>query len=841
MEWGLGTIVVGSALAIGSVHTEVLCVVATLLMVVLGASWWGAKPTRARWPATLVLGVGVGLVAWTAIQLVPLPKGLLEVIAPANAEIWDRALTPLREDGPPHPTMSLDPNATRVALLRGAVLVLTFVCALRVAARREGVRFLERTVVASAALVGVAAVIHPALGLERVFGVFRPDSASFGTDIAPLLNRNHLSAYLNMGSCVALAMSLGRGSRIPRIVPATIFLLLIATQIWLASRGGVVAMVVGALAVLGLARRADEHRVLPWKLIVPGGLVVASASALVLGMKARAMSDLTSRDTVKLDIIRRSLAVLSDFRWVGTGRGAFESVYPAYRTDFEGNIAFQHPESIGLQWAVEWGAPVGIAALGLLAWALRPTSALARSTVPIGPAAAIVALFVHNLLDFNLEVPGVAIAVAVCAACVVGGEADVDRDRAPAWWTQSPRVLVAVLGGAAALVIVSAWTGRRNELIDDRSAMRSLAIEGTTSKATFAEAARAAMLRHPADPYLALMGGVRAARVRDESAIPWLGKAIERASVYGRAHLLLARELAKRSPAQARLEYRLAMEQDYNLVNVAVAEGARLVETPYDALQLVPGGKGTEAAIEALATALRTRVPDAADRLDEELASRNPDSVPLARASVERAMAALETKQAPCAQGRDACLQTISVRIAKLQQVAPRACETHVLVARYELALGDEVHAMSKLERATEESEQPSTCLRFAAERAALAKDHEKVVALLDRLIGADCTNDDACAAAHLHAIGVTEGLGDLQRALRYAKRGMERLPNDTRLMAQVARISAASGFHGDALALYRKLVRREPDNPAFKEALQNEEAATDAARGRALGIEHPR
>lgn len=839
MEWGLATVVVGSALAIGSVYTEVLCVVAAALVAVLVASWWGAKPTRARLPATLVLAVGVGLVAWSALQLLPLPKGLLEAIAPANAEIWDRALTPLREAGPAHPPISLDPNATRIAILRGVVLVLAFLCALRVAARREGVRFLERVLLVSSLVVGVAAVVHPALGLTRVFGVFKPESVDFGTRLAPLLNSNHLSAYLNIGSCIALAMALARSSRIPRIVPATAFILLVATQIWVASRGGVAAMLLGCVLVLWLARRSDkEGRALPWKLILPGALVVASAGALVLAMKAQALSELTSRDTVKIQTIKRSFAVLSEFRWVGMGRGAFESVFPAFRTDGEGNIAFTHPESIGLQWATEWGAPIALVALVVLAFALRPRNALARTTVPVGPAAAIVALFVHNLLDFNLEIPGVAIAVAVCAACVVGGEAEVDRDAEPAWWTRSPRALVGASGAVTLLVIIAAWSGRHHELVDDQRSLRVLALAKGTDETTFERAAREAMLRHPADPYLPMMGGVRAAKTRDGKSIPWLAKAIERASVYGRAHLLLARQLARRSPSQARMEYRLAMEQDYNLIEPSVNEGAKLVKTPYDALQLIPGGGHTDTVIPLLATRLRETVPAAAERLDEELAARDPDSAPLARAAVEKALESLRARRPPCDSDPGTCAATVERRLNQLRRVAPRECATHRYAAELGILRDDRTRALAELERAIESVTDPGPCLRFLVEQARAMKDTERVQKGLERLVGTSCTTDAECSAAHLFAVESETAIGDNQRALRYAKRGLDRMPDDLDLMSAVARISAASGLHVEALALYRKLLRRDPGNAAYREAIRQEEAAMDGVRGRALGIE---
>ena len=45
-------------------------------------------------------------------------------------------------------------------------------------------------------------------GLHRVFGVYQPTDSIQERHIAPLLNPNHLGAYLNIGFCLALALML---------------------------------------------------------------------------------------------------------------------------------------------------------------------------------------------------------------------------------------------------------------------------------------------------------------------------------------------------------------------------------------------------------------------------------------------------------------------------------------------------------------------------------------------------------------------------------------------------------------------------------------------------------
>jgi hypothetical protein len=73
---------------------------------------------KARSAATLLLFTGIGLTAYTALQCVPMRIGWLAVIAPHNADVWSRALSPLHEPGPSWAPISLVPIATRVEVLK---------------------------------------------------------------------------------------------------------------------------------------------------------------------------------------------------------------------------------------------------------------------------------------------------------------------------------------------------------------------------------------------------------------------------------------------------------------------------------------------------------------------------------------------------------------------------------------------------------------------------------------------------------------------------------------------------------------------------------------------------
>src|SRR5262249_46812389 len=137
---------------------------------------------------------------------------------------------------------------------------------------------------------------------------------------------------------------------------------------------------------------------------------------------------------------------------------------------------------------------------------------------------------------------------------------------------------------AIALVI----PGMGHELREERAAMYTRAMQPGMARDAFLPLERAAMLRHPADGYFAFLGAVRAAQARDESIGPWIGRTLDRPPVFGPALLRAAGSLYTRWPSQARLEYRVALEQDPMAREPFRAEAPALVRSFDDAMELVP-------------------------------------------------------------------------------------------------------------------------------------------------------------------------------------------------------------------------------------------------------------
>jgi hypothetical protein len=206
--WLFAATVPVSVLALGSLHPIVLCVMASWAALSCSLLWMHPPNRMPRGSGTILLAFAI-LIGATVLQAVPLPASTVAALAPANADIWGRALSPLREAGPAWHPITVAPAATHQEVLRGLFYASTFFAALRISTMEGGCAFLERVVVASVGVLALAHLAHPIIGAERVFGVYRPREiyAYRAGRYGPLLNANHLAAYLNLTSARASGLA----------------------------------------------------------------------------------------------------------------------------------------------------------------------------------------------------------------------------------------------------------------------------------------------------------------------------------------------------------------------------------------------------------------------------------------------------------------------------------------------------------------------------------------------------------------------------------------------------------------------------------------------------------
>lgn len=816
----------GSTLAVGTIHAVTLCVVTAMMILATCLLWHGARPSRSRAPATALVVLGVCLILYTALQAIPLPATLVRVLAPANADVWARAVAPFGLSPPLHHPLSLDPGATRTEVLRGVAYLAAFLCSLRVSERREGVRPLILALLFCVLTVTVVSLLHPAFGAAKVFGIYRPDNIIAERHVAPLLNPNSLAAYVNVGICIALAGILSPRPLAPRPILVAVLVVLVGTEVWIASRGGLVGMALGIAIVFGTVRASTKpHQRVQLASFAVGSTVVAGAVLLTLAASKDAWDEVSDTDTSKLETQWQMLGFVWDHRWFGVGRGAFESTFPAYRHG-SGYVVFTHPEQILIQWSSEWGLPVAAAALCLILWSLRPQVVVARTPVVIGPWAAIAACAVHNLVDLNSEIPAIMLMLASCAGLVVGGTSgEESRISHLANWAQHSRIVVTatVLIAVTAIAWVLPTLGR--DLYSDRFAARATLRATQMTNTEYAALAAPWALRHPGEPYFSYIGMVHASISGKPDIVRFAESTLERAPVYPPAHLLLGRWLRNINPSQARFEYRTALQQAPDTQTRVLQEAESTVRSFDDAMELVPESRERVHAMETLAGSIGTTLPSTLAMLDDAILEQDHFNHGALTRKAERASATLLGKEPWCeAPNRDcrvAALSSASVLIDRW----PSRCSGYALRA-WAVAEDDASLAASELDAALDKVEDRTYCLRTLLRLAQTKGLATRVTAAVDKLVRTPCATEDACVA-NLTTAGAAElSRGQPVRALAFYRRAHERYPTNELALEQVGAAASAAGLHAEARDAYARLAKLHPDDARWSDAERREHVA---------------
>jgi hypothetical protein len=374
------------------------------------------------------------LMAYVALQLVPLPRAVVGAISPATTHYSSQA-----GGAGSWITLSLVPQMTLLELLRlGAYLAALMVVVNRFRTLRACAR-LAAWITAVGAIMAVLAFVQRATSPDDLL-MWTWKLERWGTIFGPYINKNHFAGLMEicMGAALALLLLqaaemlrglgefslgakvgilLGRGA--PRVLfPFLAFCVMAAGLVASRSRGGWLGMGLAGLAFvlyLGIAKR--ERAAFKVAIVLAIGVVAVS---LLVGT-----GDLTTRFQVQDRAINRpriwadSLRLWQDFPLLGSGAGTFLYAFQPYHSFPDRRLAL-HPEMDYLQLLTGLGA-IGMI---LLLWAgVRTVKAFRRGferteeDEVVGPGVTPETLFlggiltgmgailVHGFLDVNLQIP----------------------------------------------------------------------------------------------------------------------------------------------------------------------------------------------------------------------------------------------------------------------------------------------------------------------------------------------------------------------------------------------------------------------------------------------------
>ena len=348
-------------------------------------------------------------------------------------------------------SLSLDVEATRRAVVVLIFLFLAFVIAYNVFAGRDRLSRLSTFLVTYGLAMAVFALIQHFTWNGKFYWL-RPNRIQT-TPFGPFVNHNHFAGYMELLMCVPIAMVMARAVRRESHLlygfAATMMGIAIMFSL---SRGGMISMVAALLFLIvagrrlatkasagkgGRIRAAGGSRLS--RLLAPVsrlGIVPVVAGVILLGVfwlgpeaviERVTVGQQTPGDTTLLSnrdwVWRDTLTMIADNPLLGVGLGAYGTAFSIY-TQTNGTLRVPQAHNDYLQVVADGGLAGGLIAIWLLVAIFRSIwrgighSDPLMAGLALGCGGGIVALLVHSLIDFNLQLPSNALLFLLLTAVV---------------------------------------------------------------------------------------------------------------------------------------------------------------------------------------------------------------------------------------------------------------------------------------------------------------------------------------------------------------------------------------------------------------------------------------
>ncbi|MFH1532257.1 MAG: tetratricopeptide repeat protein [Pseudomonadota bacterium] len=517
--WGLVAAILFAPLAVGTLHTPtraILFLITGSLGLFLAGSFCqsGARVYIDGFVFWLMLVGGVLL-----FQVVPLDPETLASWSPLAATIHGDMAEMV--GGEAVTWISLDRAETLLSFGHLVAYLVFYLVAFNYSLRESNARRIAG-VVASLGLIGAGVgLLHLLSGSDKILWFYSPELT---TKLQPfttfLVNPNHAAALFNLSALVFLGMGRDASAARPRLIFSLLFTLAAAGTLATFSRGGISALGVAmALYFVGgsLSPATGEETTgfTSGAFVLGSFLLLATAGVFLVGVDVLEglMRDygvkMPTLGEVKFSSWADALALAHDYRGVGIGRGAFGSVFTAYNNQNPA-LVFHFVENEALQAAVDFGVTLAVPMLFLLVLLIfRRVIWGMGQALGIGLACGIFAVGVQNLVDFNLEVPGVAIPTLAILAALSGGWRHKQRRKVLAHLRVGAlRWLLVAVPLFVVPLAVNHWhayhgVGTARSVVRAAAAHPDLSVDERIRVEAFLEGS---LQEHPADAELAFLG-----------------------------------------------------------------------------------------------------------------------------------------------------------------------------------------------------------------------------------------------------------------------------------------------------------------------------------------------
>jgi O-antigen ligase len=442
---GLAILLVWLPVPLGSNRAWAWSVMEVAAFVLL-AAWLGAwalgrvqpgEVVARSWPAWVALGAWLSL---QALHLVPMPAGLLSILSPAASSL--HALAADAGGAARWETLSIDPQATRVAVLKTLAYSALFFLVLALCNRRSRVLLLAQVLVYAAVALSVYGVLlHLGGVIQDWFGtrIRHVDMAS-----ATYVNRNHFAGYLEMSLALGIGLLIaGLSDRsadswkkfirqtldwilspkmVLRLSLCVLVIALTTTHSRMGNAAFFASLVIAGLIGIALSRYATRNTVLLLASLIVIDLVVVGSWFGVEKLVKRVQETTVEQLQAREEPPEAALHLIRDYPVFGAGPGSFYLAFAPYRTE-KITAFFEHAHNDYIQVAAENGI-LGLLAIGAFV-VLTLVAALRaqwerRDPLMRGLSFAcimgVTSILIHSWVDFNLQIPAnAALFMVLCA------------------------------------------------------------------------------------------------------------------------------------------------------------------------------------------------------------------------------------------------------------------------------------------------------------------------------------------------------------------------------------------------------------------------------------------
>jgi putative inorganic carbon (hco3(-)) transporter len=382
--------------------------------------------------------------ALATLQMIPLPRTLLGILAPAAAPL---ASTLYLSGGDGPQPISADLPATAAAALLYLGVLLLFFTARRVF-DSGGIRRTARAIAVIGLLLAALALAQDATAGGLMYWRWRPVEEG-APPFGPFVNRNYFATWAIMAVPVCIGYLTAHtsahhgppahanwrrrvvtgidGRAAVLLSGAALLILALAATL---SRSGMLGLVVALLCGGELARRHEGGRLTraarPAMAVVAAGVLAIFLVATQVGPAAVAARVAGADGAVadRVNIWRDTVPVLRDFWFTGSGMGTYASVMAVYQRSSPGAL-FNQAHNHYLQVAAEGGilllVPVllGIGAFARLAWQRLYADRSGMFWIRAGAASGLAGVAAQSVWETGLTLPANAVMAAILAAIVI--------------------------------------------------------------------------------------------------------------------------------------------------------------------------------------------------------------------------------------------------------------------------------------------------------------------------------------------------------------------------------------------------------------------------------------